>query len=140
MKEKLIRLGLLTILFTTLSFGVDKIITLGEVKDRPVDEGHENRPKEDKVKGITKINKVFKSQTLSLAKEKGKIYKIIIEKVRQAPITCKIIRDKKELESLSKKQRKNLVFDIDTSMLKVDDNITLVNRKGEAIWEILVKR
>ncbi len=136
MKQKLIKLGLLTLFSTTLLFGANKIIVLGKP---PVDEGDKKAPKEDKVKGATKVTNVFKSETLSLAKEKGSIYHIVIKKVRQAPLTCKIIREGKELESLSKKQRKNLVFDIDTSLLKVDDNITLTNKNGVAIWEILVK-
>jgi len=136
MRRKLIKLGLLALFSTTLLFGAGKIIALGKP---PVDEGDKKAPKEDRVKGATKVTNVFKSKTLSIAKEKGAIYHIVIKKVRQAPLTCKIIRDGKELESISKKQRKNLVFDIDTSLLKVDDNITITNRKGVAIWEVLIK-
>jgi len=138
MKIKLKFLGIFSTIFL---FGANPIISIGQVKDRPVDEGHEKAPKEDKVKGATKVTNLFKSETLSIKKEKDEVYKIVIERVRQAPIICKIIRKGKELESISsEKQRKNLVFDINTSLLNVDDNITLTNRKGVAIWEVLVTK
>ena len=139
MKQQLIKLSLITFLTSTGFLSATPIITLGEVKERPVDEGEKNTPKEDKIKGATTVGNQFKSQVISLAKEQDTIYQIVIKKVSQAPITCKLIRNDKELESVSKKQRHNLVFDIDTTQLKVDDNITLINKNDTAILEILVK-
>jgi len=140
MKQQLIKLGLMTLLSTTLCLNASSIITLGKVEPKPVDEGDKNKPKEDKIKGATKVSKLFKSIKISIAKENGKVHQIIIKKVSQAPLTCKLMRKDKQIESISKKQRLNLVFDIDTSKLKIDDNITVTNKNGTAILEVLVEK
>ena len=145
MKSKLITLGLLS-LVTTVLLSANSILSLGEYTStskedapKPVDDAVKNIHKEDKVKGSTTVPLVFESKTLSLSKENGETYQIIIKKVSHAPLTCKITREGKEIESISRKKRNFLVFDINTSQLKVDDNITLSNNHGEAMIEIMVE-
>ena len=139
MKKQIIKLGLITFLLTTGLLSAGSIITLGKHTPTPVDEGEKNVPKKDRIKGATTVSVVFESKTLSLAKEDGKVHQIIIKKVSQAPLTCQVTRDGKTLDSVTKKQRFSLVFDINTTQLKVDDNITLSNKNDVVLLEILVK-
>jgi hypothetical protein len=108
-----------------------------EEDKKPVDEGQKKVHKEDRVKGSTTITDTFQSKTLLLSKEKNSVYKIILKKASHVPITCKLIRNNTEIEKLTVKQR-NFSFNLETSLLKVDDNITIRNRY-EIIGEIIVK-
>ncbi|MCH9741373.1 MAG: hypothetical protein K0U38_11135 [Epsilonproteobacteria bacterium] len=135
MKNQRIKFILANLLLTTgIAMATNPLVALG---DKPVDEGQKNVHKEDRIKGSTLISNKFKSETMSLAKENGKIFKITLKKASHTPITCKVIRDNHEIINVQGTTR-TIVFDIDTSLLKVDDNITITNRY-KAIGEILVK-
>jgi hypothetical protein len=109
----------------------------------PVDEGFEHKPKEDKVKGVT-----FATDTkavtfkIYLSKEKD-IISIKFKKVTRVPLTCKIMRQNKEIFSKSKKPKnpresRSLEFKIEKSILKVGDSIEIINRKKRVVGQVEV--
>ncbi len=115
--------------------------TLG--RKPPIDEGFENKPKEDKVKGVTFTTdtKVTKLK-IYLSKEKETI-SIKFKEVTRVPLTCKIMRNNKEIFSESKKpenprKSRSLEFKIDKSKLKVGDNIEISNRRNKVVGQIEV--
>jgi hypothetical protein len=125
------------ILITTLLYSGD-IENKKILEDTPIDEGVENRPKEDKVKGaVFATDKEAISLKLYLSKEKDNI-SIKFKKVSRVPFIYKIIRDNKVIfESEPKKPKsikdRTLEFKIDKSKLKSGDTIKIFNRRDRVV-------
>jgi len=128
------------ILITTLLYNAD-IENKRILEDTPVDEGIENRPKEDRVKGVTFATDMETiNLKLYLSKEKDSI-SIKFEKVNRVPFIYKIIRDGKVIfESEPKKPKsiknRTLEFKIDKSKLKSGDTIKIFNRRDRIVGVI----
>jgi len=114
------------------------------IEDKPVDEGFENRPKEDRIKGITFVtnNKVVNLK-IHLSKAEDTI-SIKFEDVKHVPFICKILRQGKVVWSSEPKKPKNpkesrdLEFKIDKSKLKVGDKIEITNRRKSVVGRVEV--
>ena len=113
-------------------------------KKPPVDEGAENKPKEDKVKGVTfATDKKVITLKIYLSKEKDTI-SIKFNKVSKVPFVCKIIRNNKTVWSSEPKRPQNprkdrsLEFKIDKSKLQVGDRIEIINRRKRVMGKVEV--
>jgi len=143
--KKYIIIGLL--LTTTILYcGTSTILGKEQGKKPPVDEGVENRPKEDKVKGVSfATDKKVATLKIYLSKEKDTI-SIKFEKVSRVPFVCKIIRNNKTVWSSEPKKPQNprksrtLEFQIDKSKLQVGDRIEIINRRKKIVGKVLVER
>ena len=114
-------------------------------KKPPVDEGYDLKPKPDKVKGVTFVNAEESNSTtpLSLENEKETIV-IKFTTTSHVPLTCKIMREEKEVLSIEKKPKdprvsRALEFKIKKSKLQENDEIIILNSAKVEIRTIEVK-
>ncbi|SFV64818.1 hypothetical protein MNB_SV-14-1150 [hydrothermal vent metagenome] len=135
------------ILIITVSLWASDIAEeVQHIKKPPVDEGHNLKPKPDKVKGVTFVNTEESNTTTTLSLEKeDEIIVIKFESTSHVPLTCKIIREKREVFSIEKEPKdprvsRALEFEIKKSKLQLNDEIVISNNSNINIRTIEVKK
>ena len=132
----------LTLIITVSLWASNLSEEIQHTKKPPVDEGNDLKPKADKVKGITFVNaeESNSTTTLSLENEKESIV-ITFTTSSHVPLTCKVIRKKKVVYSIEKEPSnprvsRALMFEIQKSELKADDEIIILNSSKVEIRKI----
>ena len=115
-------------------------------KKPPVDEGLNLKPKEDKTKDVSFANDEISEQIITLSlEEQEKSIVIKFKKSNKVPLTCKVIRNKVEILSITKEPKDPklstaLVFTIAKSNLQVNDKIVISNRRNLIIRNIKISK
>ena len=147
MKKTIYLKGLpLTIILSSMLVASSYSVELKDNKKPPVDEGHNFKSKEDKTKEVTFVNDEISKEIVNFSLEKeGKEIVIQFIITSKVPLTCKVMRNKTEILSLSKEPKNpkistKLLFEIDKSKLQVDDEIIITNRRDIKIINIKVTK
>ncbi|CAA6800058.1 MAG: Unknown protein [uncultured Sulfurovum sp.] len=132
----------ITLLAISALWAANPPVEIKQIKKPPVDEGIDAKPVEDRIKGITFINSQESNltSTLSLSNESQTIV-IGFKTTSHVPLTCKVIRGKKEILSISKKPKnpresRALQFEIKKAILQVNDKLTISNNANIQIRKI----
>jgi len=126
MNKKIVKLSILVLLLTHVSYATNENKNPTEVNEKPVDEALEHKPKEDSIKGGDKLKDKYHEAEISLSTIEDS-YKLERSDLNFPPYKCFIYHPNTKITEIGTSNSSKIDFEIKKSLLKDRDIIVVTN-------------